>query len=129
VDRSPIGWEISVSPVSLSEKGAELFGKKDLAIHQMHRDIVFPFPYDKEKIELLGSSKRCEVQAMYQRGRLITVQGHPEFNQTIMNEILEARHANGVFDDSMFEEGMSRVAKQHDGVVVAQAFLKFLLED
>ncbi|KAK3044419.1 hypothetical protein LTS18_001337, partial [Coniosporium uncinatum] len=39
VDRSPIGWEISVSPVSLSEKGAELFGKKDLAIHQMHRDI------------------------------------------------------------------------------------------
>jgi len=95
----------------------------------MHRDIVFPFSYEKEKIELLGSSESCEVQAMYQRGRLITVQGHPEFNQAIMNELLEARHANGVFDDSMFEDGMSRVAKHHDGVLEAQAFLKFLLED
>jgi len=129
VDRSPIGWEISVSPVKLSTKGEELFGQKDLAINQMHRDIVFPFPYEKEGIELLGSSERCEVQGMYQQGRLLTVQGHPEFNEAIMAEILEARHANGVFDDNMFEEGRSRVGRRQDGVVVAQAFLRFLLED
>ena len=45
-----------------------------------------------------------------------------------MREILIARHAAGILDDAVFEDAISRVDKYQDGVVVSQAFLKFLLE-
>lgn len=83
----------------------------------------------KLEIEPLGHSPLCEVQGMYARGKLMSVQGHPEFTDEIVSELLEARHAQGVFDDGMFEDGMSRVGRPHDGVLVAGAFLRFLLED
>lgn len=92
----------------------------------MHRDIVYSYP---ARVEELGSSPTCQVQGMYSKGRLITVQGHPEFNQQIVTEILESRHAQGIFDEAHFRDGMARVAMEHDGVAVGKAFLKFLLED
>lgn len=92
----------------------------------MHRDIVFDYP---EGVEPLGGSPRCEVQGMYARGRLITVQGHPEFNGEIMKILLENRHAQGIFNDEVYEEGLTRAQNHHDGVVVAEAFLRFMLED
>ena len=92
----------------------------------MHRDIVFAYP---REVEQLGSSPICQVQGMYVANRLITIQGHPEFNEEIMKEIIEARHATGVFDDQAYEAAMERVVKPHDGLVVSKAFLKFLLDD
>ena len=92
----------------------------------MHRDIVFEYP---ESVEPLGHSARCDVQGMYTKNRLITVQGHPEFNGDIETELLDRRHAAGVFDDATYEEGMLRVRKPHDGVAISAAFIRFLLED
>jgi hypothetical protein len=45
-----------------------------------------------------------------------------------MRELLTARHELGILDDEIFSDAMSRVDKYQDGVVVAQAFLRFLLE-
>lgn len=92
----------------------------------MHRDIVCDYP---SGVEELGSSPKCRVQGMYIEGRVITVQGHPEFNQGIVTELLESRHQMGIFDDATYEDGMARVDKAQDGVVVAKAFLRFLLEE
>ena len=57
------------------------------------------------------------------------VQGHPEFSQPIMEEILAVRHSTGVFDDAAYEKYSKRVADSHDGVVVSMAFLRFLMEE
>ncbi len=92
----------------------------------MHRDEVYGFP---EGVEELGSSPRCPNQGMYISNKLITVQGHPEFNTEIMTEYLNVRHDQGVFDDAVFEDSMSRAGDHHDGVAVAQGFLRFLLEE
>lgn len=92
----------------------------------MHRDMVFYFP---QGVQELGSSPVCKIQGMYKPKSLLTVQGHPEFNQEIMTEIIETRHAAGVFNDEQLQEAMERVVKPHDGLVVAQAFLRFLLEE
>ncbi len=46
-----------------------------------------------------------------------------------MKEILKARHAQGIFDDKMYKDGVDRVDRYQDGIVVAQTFLKFLLEE
>lgn len=145
--RSDKGWETSVSLVTLTKKGSELFeGKEVMSLHQMHKDVVFEHPAsapslqqykegkhvegdEANKIEPLGHSPACEVQGMYCKNRLISVQGHPEFNQEIVTELLEARHEQGVFGDELYKDGMERVGNHHDGVVVAAAFLRFLLED
>lgn len=81
-----------------------------------------------EGTEELAYTDKCAVQGMYISKRLITVQGHPEFNEEIVRELLTARHASGVFDVETFDDGIGRVDKYQDGVVVAAAFLRFLLE-
>ncbi|KKY27740.1 putative gmp synthase [Phaeomoniella chlamydospora] len=55
--------------------------------------------------------------------------GHPEFKQDIMQEIIQARHSQGIFDDLQYQEGVHKMALPHDGVLVAAGFLKFLLEE
>lgn len=92
----------------------------------MHRDIVYDFP---SGVEQLAHSPRCTNQGMYAKNRLITVQGHPEFTEEIVTELLESRHASGVFDDGMYKDGMERVGKTHGGIIVGKAFIKFVLED
>ena len=149
VDRSDAGWEASVCEVDMNGKGLEIFGRKKIVsdqcfavdvadldgkkhIHQMHRDIVTAMPTmprANEKLELLGSSPKCQYQSFYCKNRIISVQGHPEFNQEIVTEILEARHKTGIFDDATFEDAISRVGNTQDGVYIAGIFLKFLLAD
>ncbi|KAG4420584.1 hypothetical protein IFR04_006291 [Cadophora malorum] len=126
VARSDKGWEISVTAMDLTKKGQELFGRTSLALYQMHRDIVYDYP---EGVEPLASTDRCAVQAMYIPKRYISVQGHPEFTEEIMREIVKLRHSTGLFTDDMEKDAIERVDRYQDGVVVAQTFLKFLLEE
>jgi GMP synthase-like glutamine amidotransferase len=92
----------------------------------MHRDIVFGLP---PEAALLGATAKCQNQGMYVKNRYITVQGHPEFTPAIVGEILESRQKVGVFPGGVFDDGMDRLNDPHDGVQVAVAFLKFLLDD
>ncbi|KAF1824386.1 class I glutamine amidotransferase-like protein [Dissoconium aciculare CBS 342.82] len=127
VGRSEAGWELAVTELQLSEVGKSIFGGREtIAIHQMHRDIVHgPYP---ASIESLASTDRCATQGMYARNRLITVQGHPEFTKDIVAELLERRHEGKILDDETFNEAMSRVSRDHDGLAIAEAFIRFLLE-
>ena len=63
---------------------------------------------------------------MYIPRRLITVQGHPEFNEGIVKILLDTRHKQGIFDDPSYKEAIGRVAKEHDGGLVAVAFVEFM---
>lgn len=92
----------------------------------MHRDVVYGLP---EGVTSLGASPICENQGMYAKGRLITIQGHPEFNEFIMRELLETRKDQGLWPIEHWKSGMERVANHHDGVAVGAAFLRFLLEE
>ncbi|KAL4948183.1 class I glutamine amidotransferase-like protein [Aspergillus filifer] len=125
VGRNSAGWEIAVCDVDLSEKGKELFGVETLKIQQMHRDIVFTYP---EGVTALGTSLRCEVQAMYKEGKFITVQGHPEFKGDIVTEVVTLRAEAGVFNKEQAEDALERAVKPHHGLTIGVAFLKFLLE-
>jgi len=127
----------------MTDKGRELFKKDTLVrcfvivlygldtnapqrIHQMHRDIVYELP---EGVTPLGFSPVCKNQGMYVKDRLITIQGHPEFNEAIMRELLEIRKDQGLWPIEEWQAGMDKVAKHHDGVVVSATFLKFLLDE
>src|ERR1700742_4774819 len=94
-------------------------------LHQLHRDIVYNYP---PGVEELAYTEKCAVQGMYLAKRFITVQGHPEFNEEIMREIIIARHAAGIFDDDLYADALGRGGDHQDGVVVSRAFLRFMME-
>ncbi|PLN79394.1 Aldedh-domain-containing protein [Aspergillus taichungensis] len=114
VGRSDAGWEIAVLPISLGEAGRKLFQRDTLSLHQMHRDIVIEVP---KECANLGSTVLCEVQGLYQPQRLLTVQGHPEYDEFVETKLIEMRTAAGVFDPELSRDGLARVGKAHDGVV------------
>lgn len=62
-------------------------------------------------------------------GHFITVQGHPEFREDIVSEVVKLRMSTGIFSKEQGEDALSRAAKDHDGVAIGVAFLKFLLGD
>lgn len=98
----------------------------------MHRDIVVHNPAAAgplRDLELLASTSHTENQAMYQPRRLITVQGHPEFHEDIMTEILPKRRAQNLYSQEAFENAMERAGNAQDGLVVGRAFLRFLVDD
>ncbi|KAK1775952.1 class I glutamine amidotransferase-like protein [Copromyces sp. CBS 386.78] len=126
VERNEKGWEVSVTRVGLTEVGKGIFkGREDLKIQQMHRDHVVGVP---EGAQLLASTDVCENQGFIIPGKVLTVQGHPEFTTDIMEELLESRRAIGLFNEELFGSGMER-NKADDGVFIAQAFYRFLLQD
>ena len=92
----------------------------------MHRDIIFGFP---EGVQQLASTAKCENQGFYQKNRLITVQGHPEFTRDIVQEILDTREKQGIFPPGVYKDGVRRLEDHDDGVLIAEAFLRFLLVD
>lgn len=92
----------------------------------MHQDIIYSYP---QNVTPLGSSPRCEVQGMYLKGRFITIQGHPEFTDEIVTEIIHSRAQLGILTKEEAQDALARVGNRHDGVAVGAAFLRFLLED
>ena len=89
----------------------------------MHRDRAVGVPAGAT---LLASTDKCPNHGFVIPGRVITVQGHPEFTDDIMTEILETRHKTGLFDDELFQDGMKRRGEEHDGVLMAKVFVEFL---
>jgi hypothetical protein len=91
----------------------------------MHRDSVFEYPPGTIP---LAHTDICAVQGMYIPKRMISVQGHPEFTEDMVSAILKTRHDGGIIGDGLFEDAMNRVGDDHDGVAIAQAFMRFLRE-
>ncbi|KAB8069251.1 class I glutamine amidotransferase-like protein [Aspergillus leporis] len=124
VGRSDAGWEIAVCDMDLTEQGKKLFGKDKLRIQQMHQDIVYSYP---PNVTPLGSSPRCAVQGMYLPGKFITVQGHPEFTEYIVTEIVDKRSKAGIFSKDFSEDALERAKLSHDGIDIGAVFLRFAL--
>lgn len=91
----------------------------------MHRDMVYSWPED---VEPLGTSPVCTVQGMYEPKRLLSLQGHPEFNAPIMQEIIDTRHKTGVFDEEAYQQYAKKINLPHDGDTVGSAMVRFLLD-
>ncbi|ODV89012.1 hypothetical protein CANCADRAFT_58052 [Tortispora caseinolytica NRRL Y-17796] len=104
VGRSDKGWEVGMTVVDLTEVGKKLFpgieGDK-LYIEEMHRDIVATIP---EGAEIIGTTSICPNQGFFIADRVITLQGHPEFNLFIIGELLESRLQSGIFTKEFYDE-------------------------
>ncbi|KAH7010077.1 class I glutamine amidotransferase-like protein [Ilyonectria destructans] len=125
VIKNPKGCELSVTKVNLTPSGIDLFGTDHLNLHQMHLDTVVGIP---PGMEIIGSSAISEVQFMYEPGRVLGVQGHPEANGFIIKKYLESRFEKDLIEARQYEEALSKIDTKHDGDVFAKAVPKFLFD-
>ena len=109
----------------MTKEGRVIFGgeKNTLRLQQMHRDIVSQAP---PNAEIIGSNDNCDCQAMYIPGRLLSVQGHPEFNKEIVEILLDARVSQGIITEQVHDEAFPRAKLDHDGLLVAQAAMRLI---
>lgn len=91
----------------------------------MHRDAVITIP---QEIDVIGTSQRCDSQILYRPGRLLTTQGHPEFDALTCREMLEERRSGGILSGEEFEEAVSKVDVRHDGELFWKVIWRFLDE-
>lgn len=89
-------------------------------MHQMHRDIITELPPHSYR---LGSTPQCLEHGFYIPGRVITVQGHPDFNEDIVRELLTLRRGN--MGEVVYHDSWARAGLEHDGLRIIATFLKF----
>ncbi|CAE6444355.1 unnamed protein product [Rhizoctonia solani] len=124
-----LGWEVGVFDVELNQVGEQVFGRKELRIHQMHRDHV-PDSHIPSGFEVIGVTPACANQGMilrypdakdsvgYEGIHVFTVQGHPEFHESIISKIVDARELSGVLNPSAAADARRRAPLPHDGIPV-----------
>ncbi|PIL27476.1 hypothetical protein GSI_10626 [Ganoderma sinense ZZ0214-1] len=121
-------WEVGTTPMQLTETGKRLFGVPELNIQQMHRDHVPAVP---PSFHLLGASSITPNQGMVKlypgaapesvspsNVQVFCVQGHPEFDQFIVDEIVKARSASGVMSQEVVQDVAQRREWRNDGIGV-----------
>lgn len=57
-------------------------------------------------------------RALLSRIQVITIQGHPEWNEKVLTPLITERAANGVFEQTLADDAMRRRFWRNDGVSV-----------
>jgi GMP synthase-like glutamine amidotransferase len=134
-------WELSHSPVLVSDVGRALFNlpksEDRIHLHQMHLDhVVYPPSVDTTdllpegtKVHVWGTSDHTGVQGVYIQKRLFTTQGHMEFNEAMVKRQLQLRVKSGTLTEERADEAGERADWLHDGKVVAKAVIRFFHGD
>jgi GMP synthase-like glutamine amidotransferase len=74
----------------------------------------------------IGSSDACEIQGLYQPGRVLTYQGHPEFDQHILHYFMDMLGSSGTIDNEVYEQSLKLVAQESTSQLAAEVVVRFL---
>nr|KIR84665.1 cytoplasmic protein [Cryptococcus tetragattii IND107] len=122
------GWEIGVYGCHLTDQGRYWWtgdvkgqgGAHKVYLEQMHKDHVPSLP---PGCTLLLSTPRYPIHSFFKPhpestpshplAQILTIQGHPEFTPSIVNHVVNARDAAGVFDQATTKEARRRAGGKH----------------
>lgn len=124
VIKNPKGLEEGLLEVNLNEKLQDsLFdGKKSLYMSETHNDIVLSLP---EGYENIGSTPLCTFQGFYQKGKLMSWQGYPEFNKDILLACMKNSVENGHIRQETYDMEAKRSAEiPNEGEYIGSLILK-----
>lgn len=139
VEKDPEGWELGVKEITLHHQFCDEFfgigedGRSEnggkMKLQFVHHDhVVIP---DLEALPrswvTLGSTQHCAIQGMYEPGRVLTFQGHFEFDRFINGETIKYFFPN--WQPKVLEETLDAIDADDDSVTAAGMVLRFFLED
>ncbi|KAG6373023.1 class I glutamine amidotransferase-like protein [Boletus reticuloceps] len=125
--RNPSGWEVAVTTIQLTPLGKAIFGSDQLDIQQSHLDHVPTCPpnahllgstdvtpnhgmviFDPASVPILADldSDTPSLNVPLTSIHVLTVQGHPEFTESIMTALLDVRV--GLLGEKLVKEARLR---------------------
>ncbi|CAO2651753.1 Nn.00g000360.m01.CDS01 [Neocucurbitaria sp. VM-36] len=129
----PNGWEIGVKEITLHERFLKEFGKRNRLPEKMrlqfvhHDHVVIPTPDSLPHSWMtLGSTQHCTVQGVYEPGRVLTYQGHFEFDKFVNSETVKFFFPT--WTPEVLEEAMEAIDADDDAAAAAGMVLNFFLE-
>jgi GMP synthase-like glutamine amidotransferase len=138
VEKDPSGWEIGVKEIILDERFREVFKKstgsrfgvqKKLRLQFVHGDHVHVSQLAAlpESCMILGRTKHCAVQGLYEPGRILTLQGHFEFDSFTNGEVIKFFFPAWAPD--VLAKALESVNHHDDAEAAAGMVLDFLIGD
>jgi GMP synthase-like glutamine amidotransferase len=135
VCKDPSGWELGVHPITLSPSFLTHFGPvtsnpsnpSELRLQFVHADHV-DLQVLHDGFVSVGRSEHCGLQGIWKRGRVLTYQGHAEFDRFINAETLKV-FGKPIWEERFLEKALKQVDKDDDAVWAATVMLKFFLEE
>ncbi|KAK8115859.1 hypothetical protein PG984_012361, partial [Apiospora sp. TS-2023a] len=126
------GWEVGVQEVFHDHAFVQNFprlSKSPMCYQFLHSDEVVAGDSLPPTWSSIGSSTLCEIQGLYQPGRVLTYQGHPEFDRIIMNDFVRRLVKAGAIDAAVSETYLAFVERDDTRILAAEVLLKFLAID
>jgi GMP synthase-like glutamine amidotransferase len=135
VEKDPQGWELGVKEITLHEKfrrtigtGGQNHAAETMRLQFVHHDhVVIP---DLDALPpswmTVGSTEHCAVQGVYEPGRVLTLQGHFEFDRFINSETIKFFFP--AWQPKVLEETLEAIDKADDYVAAAQMVLRLFEE-
>lgn len=133
VELSPKGWEIGVQETFLNPEFAAHFpaisAERNLFCQYLHADhVVLPQHELPGQWISLGSSRLCDVQGMYEPGRVLTYQGHPEFDSFLNEEAVKNLGNNNVLKADQVEEAIRSIRQADSAILYGEILLAFFAD-
>jgi len=138
LDVKRINWEIGVQPIVLSSGFVDEFSTatssnppNPMRIQLVHQDHVIPPPNGilPSNCIIIGRSAQCQIQGVYWPRRLLTFQGHPEFDRYICRETTEAFLVEDLkMDSDLRKKSLQAIDQDDDSWWTRQAIWSFFLQ-
>ncbi|KAK7188105.1 hypothetical protein DPSP01_001646 [Paraphaeosphaeria sporulosa] len=139
VQKDPNGYELGVKEIRLNGKfrktlgNGSVFSRKmpdSLRVQMIHGDhVVLPAAESlPDSWIVFGATQHCAVQGMYVPGRVLTLQGHFEFNRFVNTELIHVFGEKGNWPQQMIQDGLEDVDADDDAEFISEIVLQFMLE-
>eukprot|EP01112_Ceratiomyxa_fruticulosa_P011114 TRINITY_DN298_c0_g2_i4.p1 TRINITY_DN298_c0_g2~~TRINITY_DN298_c0_g2_i4.p1 ORF type:complete len:266 (+),score=41.02 TRINITY_DN298_c0_g2_i4:191-988(+) len=120
---NPKGWQLShhtvcLNPETFGEKNAD----KQLQLHCLNKEVVVTMP---PGFKSLGYNSLCDIQGMVKGNQICTIQGHPEFQGSLLAALISSRR--GIIPDPTIDDGLNRADRPVNHSFFANWIISFFL--
>jgi len=128
--RSDVGWEVGLKDIEFNEEFFRQFpvwkGKyKLLPMLQSHRDQVSKLPPNGK---LLASSGKTKYEMYSVGNRVLCCQGHPEFTEDYVRDLINHRFESGVVSKEVRDEALASLKRDKPAVKVWKSLFRTWLK-
>lgn len=130
--KNPAGWGLGVHSIDITDGFAKTFSKflpsKSLRLQFLHGDyVVLPPDNLDDDVHFVGFTSHCQVQGIYQPKRILTFQGHPEFDQFIETECLKLVSKRVGWEPEFTSAAIASAQQADDAAIAADIIMAFFL--